>query len=373
MKPLAPIFGVALLLGACAGSGRPPAGRLVEVARSTQQWTGVGVSSSGRVFVCSPRWHEPHDWSVGEVVEGSVRPFPDDAWQRWDPRSRDLPMNRFVCVQSVVVDQRDRLWVLDSGSPSLSGVIPGGAKLVGFDPHDGHPLLNVVFDADAAPPDSYLNDVRVDASRDVAYITDSGRGGIVVVDIRASTARRVLDHAPCVRAEEITPIVGGRELRFASGANKDKVARINSDGVALSPDGEFLYWQSLTGRTLRRIRTSWLRDPAMSDHDLSARVEDLGITVVADGLEMDSASRLFLTSLERNAVMLRNRDGDLFTLVEDGRLAWPDSLAIGPGPSLYVTTSQIHRTPWFDPAGRMPETPYMLFMVPLKPAPGSAR
>lgn len=38
-----------------------------------------------------------------------------------------------------------------------------------------------------------LNDVRFDLGREVAYLTDSGKGGLVVLDLATKKARRVLD------------------------------------------------------------------------------------------------------------------------------------------------------------------------------------
>ena len=49
------------------------------------------------------------------------------------------------------------------------------------------------------------------------------------------------------------------------------------------------------------------------------------------------------------------------TLVQDPRIAWPDSFALGAGKDLYFTTAQIHRTAWFTEGGTMPTTPYLVF------------
>jgi len=56
---------------------------------------------------------------------------------------------------------------------------------------------------------------------------------------------------------------------------------------------------------------------------------------------------------------------------------WPDTLAIGPGGWLYITTSQIHHNPVFDDAegerGTFP-MPFAVYRVPLgvkPPAPAA--
>lgn len=52
----------------------------------------------------------------------------------------------------------------------------------------------------------------------------------------------------------------GRELRRPDGRGVEFAV----DGIALSPDGQYLYYQALTGRTLYRIATAALRDSTLS-------------------------------------------------------------------------------------------------------------
>jgi hypothetical protein len=89
---------------------------LEEVAAfPTQQVTGVTVSAKGRVFVNFPFWSDDHTISVAEVVDGKPKPFPDEAWNA----KAGPPAQRWICVQSVVVDDQDALWVLDPASPKI--------------------------------------------------------------------------------------------------------------------------------------------------------------------------------------------------------------------------------------------------------------
>ena len=92
------------------------AAELKEVASfPDQQVTGVGVSTdSGRVFVNFPFWSDDHSISVAEIVNGQPKPFPNEDWNRPGPAG-----SHFICVQSVVVDDQDNLWVLDPASPKM--------------------------------------------------------------------------------------------------------------------------------------------------------------------------------------------------------------------------------------------------------------
>jgi hypothetical protein len=55
-------------------------------------------------------------------------------------------------------------------------------------------------------------------------------------------------------------------------------------------------------------------------------------------------------------------DGSVETVVQDERLRWPDSFAQGPDGTIYITSSHIMDTKWFDPdAG--PITPTELWRI----------
>ena len=331
---------------------------LEEVAASDKQLTGVAVSaSSGRVFINFPRWVDVPSPSVAEVwPDGRLVPFPDAKWNEWDGQP-DSAAEHFVCVQAVFVDAKDQLWILDPASPAFGGVVPGGAKLLQVDLPSGKVVRVYPFDAVAAPTKSYLNDVRVDLPRGRAYLTDSGLGGIVVLDLATGAATRRLETSPAVQAESISVMVSGQPWVGDGG----KSPMIPSDGIALDAEGKFLYFHSLTGRTLYRVPAVSLSDLAVTEPALGALVENVATTSAADGLLEDSRGNIFLTDLEHDAVRVRRPDGKLSTVVEDPKLSWPDSLAIDSGGRLYVTASQIHRMPAFNKGVDKRERPFRVF------------
>jgi hypothetical protein len=93
-----------------------------------------------------------------------------------------------INTQGLVVDSKDRLWVLDKGRPSPGGdnllASPGGPKLLGFDltANATKPFKTITFPLNILPPTGYLNDLRVDlrssltgSGQGIAYISDSGK------------------------------------------------------------------------------------------------------------------------------------------------------------------------------------------------------
>lgn len=330
------------------------------------QWTGVASTDDGRVFVSFPNWDGPYRWAVCELVDGAYRPYPDGQWNRWPPAAGEIeadPAYRFVCVQSVYADSKNRLWVLDPASPNMAGVVPGAAKLVEIDLDTDRVVRVIRFDDSIAPERSYLNDVRIDTERDVAFITDSGLGAIVVVDLNTNTSRRVLANHKSTKAERgVVPVIDNRELRVGQ-TPRGAVPQIHADGIAYNPVDDYVYYQALTGRTLHRVPAGVLADVHARAFSIAAAVERVGPSVITDGMAADAEGNVYFTALEHNAIVYRTPEGEYRTLVQSGHLAWPDSLAVTPD-GLYVTTSRIHETKKFSFDGLMPGEPYGLWRAP---------
>ena len=319
---------------------------LTLVAAFDHQVTGVTVTDGGRTFVNFPRWTEDTAVSVAEVLDdGSLRPYPNDAWNAWRNANDASPGDHWVCVQAVVADG-DSVWVLDPAAPATAHLVPDGPKLVEIALEGDRVVRAIAFGEDVAPEGSYLNDVRFSPDGATAYITDSGwRGALVVVDLASGTARRVLDGHPSTQPEDdVTVEVDGERLSRPDGRG----AVFAADSIALSNDGETLYWKALTGKTLYRIATSALRDEGLGADALGEAVEAVGETEITDGLWIHSSGRFFLTAVEKYAVI--ERDGDAETVaVQDDRLRWPDTMSEGPDGAMYVTASHIQDSPWFNP------------------------
>lgn len=324
---------------------------LIEIARSERQWTGVAVSKEGRIFVNYPRWSNSVSFSVGEIKKtGKIAPFPDENWNTWDPSL--TPKDHFICVQSVYIDKDGFLWILDPANPQFEGVIKNGPKLIKVDLSTNKVVQKIYFDESVAPPDSYLNDVRIDTKKRYAYLTDSEKGALIVVNLATEKSRRLLSQHSSTKSENITLIIEGTEWRLPDGS----IPQVHSDGIALDPKAQYLYYQALTGRSLYRIATKWLRNETLSEQQLGGKVEFLSQTGAADGIMFDPYGNLYLSALEDNAIKRFTLDRRVETVIKDPRLSWPDSFAIGTNDTIYVTISQIH-------LGEARTEPYRLFKL----------
>jgi sugar lactone lactonase YvrE len=326
-----------------------------KVADFAHQVTGVTASEDGRLFVNFPRWTEDSPVSVAELLaDGTLKPYPNEEWNAWRNARKDemTPNDHWVCVQSVVADCRGSLWVLDPAAPAQSVIVPGGPKMVRIDLATNAVTQTIAFGEDVALQGSYLNDVRFSNDGKFAFITDSGlKGAIVVVDIKSGSARRVLDGHPSTQPEkDVTVKADGDPLRRPDGRGVEFAA----DGIAISEDGQYLYWQAIKGVSLYRIPTRVLIDAGLGEKDVAAAVEPFGKNGVADGLLIARGTeQMFVTAPEESAVKVRDlaegAGGVPRTVVQDERLRWPDTFTQGPNGVIYVTTSHIQDSATFKP------------------------
>ncbi len=337
---------------------------VVEVAQFPQaQPTGVAVSSDGRVFVNFPYWDKRPGVSVAELdADGTLTPFPSPSWNKWDGRNATSSLRSFVSAQALYVDSDDYLWALDSGSPRQeSGVVIAGPKLFKIDLADNSIVQVFYFDQKRdLRPYSFLSDFRIDADKNVAYITDAGRGGILVFDLKTREARTVLlGHESTQPQEGLVAEVGSHPwVNFLGQRPSYGVA-----GVELSKDNKWLYFHALCGRDLYRVPTGALVDDTLTPKRLANTVEHLGSTgSIVDGMWLDDNDDLYLTAIEKDAIFVRRSTGEIETFVADERLQWPDSLAMGTDGYLYFTTSMRHlQTPYR--LTDVKEQPYFLMKV----------
>jgi hypothetical protein len=73
----------------------------------------VAVTQDDRIFVALPRWVQSDSFSLGEVKDGKVVPYPGGDWNTWHPGLDEE--SRLTTVNAVWVEPGipDALWVVD--------------------------------------------------------------------------------------------------------------------------------------------------------------------------------------------------------------------------------------------------------------------
>ena len=338
---------------------RCPAAEITPLYQDNQhQFTGVAISLTGRLFVNYPRWQDPHQYDVAEVMsDGSVRPYPNQEWNNWPAGTGGS--NQWVCVQAVYVDDLDKLWVVDPGAPEMKKVADDSAKLVAINLKSNR-VERVYNLTSIAGRSSYLNDVRVDTQNHTAYLPESKNGGIVVLNTESGAARLVLNKHYSVKSDpNHIMMVNGVKL-----TREGRPFKGNSDGIALSPDRQWLYYKPLSDTKLYRVPTHDLRDTNLSPAELENKVDDLGANfTTSDGMIFDKKGYLYLSDAEHNAIARVTPAMKLEMVLHDPRLIWPDTFAWGPDGFLYVSCSQIPTMAWCNGGKTTRTTPYTVYQL----------
>ena len=325
---------------------------------STYQFTGIAKEEGGRIFLTYPKWSPIYRYAlVSANGDTGITPYPNAAMNSWQPGQPGN--NKWVCVQSIYIDDSGGHWVIDPAAPMLKNVQGKGAKLVKLD-KSSDAVLKTYNITSAISDTSYANDVRIDTQNGFAYITDSKTGGIIVVNLATSAVREVLKgDKSTISDPSYHFIIDGREL-----VKNGKVAKFNSDGIALSPDRAYLYYKPLTDDKLYRIKTEYLRNFSLKDTAFGSLVEDLGHFNTTDGMIFDKSGNLYMGDLQKYQIVKLDKDMKKTVLVQDSSLIWPDTYAIADG-YLYFTCSQINKQPDYNAGVNKRTTPYQVFRIKL--------
>ncbi|HKW36350.1 MAG TPA: L-dopachrome tautomerase-related protein [Burkholderiales bacterium] len=333
---------------------------LVRVAASPEfMLNGVAVSPSGRVFASFPRWTSIDAPSVMEATaEGGFRPYPGGTWNEWRPGAPSH--DRIVSSHAVFADRKNHLWIVDDAVPRVAPTVVGAAKLVRIDLATDRVSRVYPLGEELLPRGTMIGHVRVDER--FAYVTEAHHGSIVVVDLHSGRARKVLEGAPCTRADpSIVPVIEGREMRRATG----EVPQLHVDLLELSGDAKWLYFMPLFGPVLRRIETRHLRDETLPDAELASRVEDVARVPPLAGITVDRRGALYFCSFTENAILRMDKERGIETLIADPRISFPNEPSIGPDGWLYFPASQANRLPAFNAGVSRVVLPFEVFKIEL--------
>jgi hypothetical protein len=339
---------------------RPAAGSLETVAELDINPGNVAGSRNGRLFASV----HPFRRAAVQLIEitgpkNEYVPYPNVFWHR-EPNDDNHP-NVLISCLGVVLDSKDRLWVIDNGNHPEKAYPP---KLVAFDINTGKPVFRYVFDKIMAPPGSFPQDIAVDEENDFVYVADIGGAvgpGIIVVDIIRKDAWRYVGHESFF-AEETDLFVEGRVLDALDPDGSRQPARIGLNPITLSADKETLYYGAMNGLSWYSMPAKLLRMTAPPDV-LYAKIKKVGPKPVSDGAATDRRGNHYFTNLGGNAITILSSFGVLMDLVRDPRLLWPDNISIGDDGALYIAVNQLHRAPFFNAGEDKGEPPYRIMRV----------
>lgn len=321
----------------------------------------IAITPEGRQIVSLHQFFEPKNRVVEIAKDGSLKPFPNAAYNQSETNPLGVAFDAVLGLQS---DANGVVWMLDNG---LRGhTLP---KLVAWDTRKDRLARVIYLPPPATVADSFVNDLAVDLAHNAIYIADPAGGSdaaLIVVDIPTGLSRRVLQGHLSVVPEEIDFSVDGRVLEMKNADGQKTKLRIGVNPIALDAKADWLYFGPMSAESMYRIQAGMLADPRVSRDELALRVERYSAKPVCDGIALDKAGNIYISDVAHNAVGVITPDREYRQLASDPQLSWPDAFAIGPDGFLHVIANQLQRSPKMNDGQNLAETPYLIFkMKPL--------
>ncbi|CAF1340369.1 unnamed protein product [Didymodactylos carnosus] len=339
--------------------------QLVEVARSPEyQWNGVALTKNGRMFAGFPRSVSDATISVAEILPTNViKALPGGDWNTFNPiNSTENVENRFVNVNAILTDVNDNLWVVDAGIIG-NRTIRNSAKLIKINLQNN--MVERIYSVSSLnPPEGFaLNDVRI--ASQYAFLTESGIGSIVIINLQSGRVRRVLDKHPSTKFDAPTVVrVEGRKVLDENGEPK----KMPNNNLELTPDEKTLLYKPSFSYNWWRISVADLTNESLTETQLGDRVIKGSETMPTGGTTMDNEGNIYLMDLERRAVWRQKPDGSLSLIVRDDRIIWGDASDVSADGFLYIPVSQNNRLPGFNNGVNQVEKPYRIYRIKINSA-----
>lgn len=282
--------------------------------------TGIKVDKMKNIFITVPRWLPGVPGTLNKLVKDSVsgahvlQPFPS-----WDMQEEGVYGDLQNC-QSMLIDSQGVMWALEVGRRNFflpeSQHVDGAAGVWHINVNTGEVLDTFYFPEEVLSyNNSFLNDIVLDEARDVAYFSDAGGpGAIIVYDRKQGLSRR---YSGISTANDPNYVV------YVNGNYYGGKINTPTDGIAISSDGDYIYYCAIQGNLLYRLPTSVLRDFASSNVLIDQSVSIIGKKQPSDGIVMwDDV--LYFGSLPEATYYALDLTTDKANNASNAVAVWPD-------------------------------------------------
>ena len=178
--------------------------------------------------------------------------------------------------------------------------------------------------------------------------------------------RRLNQHSSVLSEDSFLMFAEGQPVYQTLPDYPPKAVNFAADGIAISADGKTLYYCPINSTKLYAVSTEALRDRSQSDAQVAATVRVVTGKMPSDGLESDSAGRVYLSDPVTDSIHRWSpATGLTETLVHDPRILWPDTMSLAKR-----RVSLLHVKPVAPPADHAQRAGSTGAAIPVVPAEG---
>ena len=315
---------------------------------------GIKLSKNGTIFCSFPRWFDNVTVTFAKYnkEENIFEPWPSLEMNQKYKNNDSSGLNSILGFE---IDEYDNLYILDQGRINKNPALKDSMKLLNYSLNDGQLKKTYTFKSDIVDPNnSFLNDIVLDLKSKIAYITDSGtfsyyNSGIIVLKFEDDKQFKILSNHYSVLPDQSFLLHIEKEIVQNSASPK-----INgTGGIALSCDGEALYYCPLSGRMIYSILKKDI-NKAIEENKLNNITVYEGFKKEAsNGLLASNKGNLYMTGIETGSIyvsketepdLLRFNYKDFDSFQGNITTMWPDTLALHGG-FLYFISNQLNNFP----------------------------
>ncbi|XP_034940147.1 protein yellow-like [Chelonus insularis] len=302
-----------------------------------------------RMFLTIPRWKHGVPVTLGVTAAEPIN-------RNWSPKIEAYPnwdmqtvgdCRAFQFVQSMEIDPKGRMWVLDTGRTATMTTEAKSRcppRLVILDvENNGDVLRSFPFPEDVTPHNSsYLNDIVLDhTDGGYAYITDTSDRdpGIIVYSLRENKSWKIRHDSMKAQSEAVGFTVARTWVRTPTAV----------DGIALSPvdaPERYVYYSPLSSFHLYAVLTSALKN---NTDKIDRYISDIGRkSSQTDGMMMSATGVLYFGLLADDAVGMWDMKvmpsfvtGQRIISRDHVQMQWPDTFAFDEDGNLWCVTNSL--------------------------------
>jgi sugar lactone lactonase YvrE len=318
--------------------------QLEVVAELAVRPANVAVTKEGRVFATIHPLGS-NDLQVVEIIgKNTFKPYPNKNFQK---NGKAATNKTFDAPLGITVEENGNLLVLDMGSNY------GKTRIFCFDTKKNILINTIELSEEVAPKGSFIQDLAVDETDGWIYLADITDPALIALNVKTKKARRFKNH-PSLQAENRDMIVDGK-LTYFSG----QPARVAVDPLTISADKQTLFFGAMNGTSWYKVSTKLFKTDA-SDEEISKSIQWAGSKPISDGALTDKEGNHYFTNVTEHAVSKLDLNGNLYNILQDKRILWPDDLSIY-NDWMYICTNQLNTTPAFTGGKDLGKAPYFIY------------